>query len=467
MKGKKGFRVEVDSMGKVKIPRDAYWGSETQRAMENFPISGSGFPAGFIRILGLVKMVSAEVNMSLGLLDREIGSAIVRAAREVMEGKWNGHFVVDIFQTGSGTSTHMNANEVISNRAIEILGGEIGSKDPVHPHDHVNLGQSSNDVIPSCIHILAVEKIQQGLIPVLEKLRGELETRVVEFKSVIKLGRTHLQDALPVRLGQEFQGYASMIDHNLRRIKSNLPQLLELALGGTAVGTGINCHPEFPRKVIKRISEISGVQFREAENHFEAQGGRDAIVQTSATLKTLAVSLTKIANDFRWMGSGPRGGLGELEIPAVQPGSSMMPGKVNPVIAEAVLQVAAQVIGNDTVITLCGQSGNFELNTMMPVMALNLFQSIDLLTAAIGIFGEKLVKGLRPDKKRCQELMERSFAMVTVLTPEIGYDQAAEIAREAFYSKKSLLEIIRERHIISEDKIRAIFDPNLLTGPDG
>jgi fumarate hydratase class II len=359
----------------------------------------------------------------------------------------------------------MNANEVISNRAIEILGGEKGSKFPVHPNDHVNLCQSSNDVIPTAIHISAAESIQKRLKPVLKQFQQDLEKKRMEFKSVVKLGRTHLQDATPVLLGQEFEGYAAMISASLKRLELNLNQLLELALGGTAVGTGINRHRDFPKLVIQKINEKTGLKFIEARSHFEAQGSRDAAVQISATLKTLAVSVTKIANDIRWLGSGPYGGIGEITIPAVQPGSSIMPGKVNPVIIESVLQVAARVIGNDATVTLAGMSGNFELNVMMPVLGYALLQSIHLLASSLDIFTRKVIRGIKVDEKRCHELVEKSLAMVTALTPVIGYDRAAEIAREAFASGKSLKTVILDKKLMDEKQLSEILNPLSMTKP--
>ncbi len=461
---KKDFRIEKDSMGEVQIPGDVYWGAQTQRAVQNFPISGLKLPGVFIRALGLEKMAAAQTNVSLGLLDKEIGDAIVQAAREVAEGKLAAQFPVDVFQTGSATSTHMNANEVIANRAIEILGGELGSKQPVHPNDHVNMGQSSNDVIPTCIHIAGVESIKRELLPALQNFKDQLELKAEEFAPIVKLGRTHLQDAAPVRLGQEFAGYASMIRHSLERIEQGLEHLQELALGGTAVGTGLNTHPHFARLVIARINDLTGLDFREARDHFEAQGARDAVVHASAALKTLAVSLIKIANDIRWLGSGPYGSLGELLIPAVQPGSSMMPGKVNPVMAESLIQVAAQVIGNDAAITLGGLSGNFELNVMMPLMAYNFLLSIKLLAIGIRAFSDKCISGIQADQERCQGLVDKSLAMVTALVPVIGYDKAAEIAVEAYRTGKPLKALILEKKLLAPGDVEKVLDPETMTG---
>ena len=452
-------------MGQMKVPRHAYWGPETQRAYENFPISDLRFPREFIKALGVIKAASAETNMKLRLLSPKLGRAIYRAAREVMEGKWDDHFVLDIFQTGSGTSTNMNANEVIAHRANQILGGKVGEKKPVHPNDHVNLGQSSNDVIPSAIHISALEGIQSRLLPALNSLQLVLGKKAREFNSVLKIGRTHLQDATPIRLGQEFDGYASMVEHGRRRLETAGTRLAELALGGTAVGTGINTHPRFARLVIREINEMTGLALREAENHFEAQGAKDAVVEASGALKTAAVSLMKIANDIRWLGSGPRCGIGEIVIPPVQPGSSIMPGKVNPVIAEALCQVCAQVLGNDLTVTVAGMSGNFELNVMMPVMAYNLLQSIHLLSNATKVFTQKCVKGLKADEKRCREMVEKSLAMVTALSPHIGHDRAAEIAREAYKTGKTVREIAMQRQVLPAKKLEKILDPWKMTEP--
>ncbi len=459
------FRTEKDSMGEMKVPRNAYWGPETQRAIENFPISGLRFPRIFLRALAMIKMAAAQVNMELGPLERRPGKAILQAAREVLEGNFDHQFVLDIFQTGSGTSTNMNANEVIAHRANQILGGKIGDKKPIHPNDHVNLGQSSNDVIPSAIHIAAWEGIQKDLLPALKTLQKALEKKVREFDAVMKIGRTHLQDATPIRLGQEFSGYASMVKHGVRRIENLRGNLSELALGGTAVGTGINTHPRFARLVIKKINQMTGLSFREAENHFEAQGAKDAVVEASAALKTLSVSLWKIANDIRWLGSGPRCGIGEILIPPVQPGSSIMPGKVNPVIPEALCQVVAQVIGNDLTVSIAGMSGNFELNVMMPVMTYNLLQSIHLLSIASSVFTEKCVNGLKADKERCREMIEKSLAMVTALSPRIGHDAAAKIAREAYETGRTVREVAMEKRILPKGELEKILDPWRMTKP--
>ena len=389
----------------------------------------------------------------------------MKAAQEVIEGKLDRHFVVDIFQTGSGTSTNMNANEVIANRAIQILGGTVGSKKPVHPNDHVNLGQSSNDVIPTAMHIAVLESIQKSLLPALETLRDVLAGKGEEFDHIVKIGRTHLQDATPIRLGQEFGGYARQIELAVERLRKLNDSLCELALGGTAVGTGINTHPDFPGAAIRRLAISTGLPLREATNHFEAQGGRDAIVETSGALKTVAVSLTKIANDIRWLASGPRCGIGEINLPETQPGSSIMPGKVNPVIAESVVMAAAQVIGNDATITIGGMTGNFELNVMMPVMAHNVLESIRLLAASAKNFAEKCVSGITANIDRCNEMIEKSLAMCTALVPEIGYDAAAGIAKESYKTGKTVREIASAKKIISPERLNELLDPGRMTRP--
>ncbi len=452
-------------MGKVRVPADALYGAQTQRAVENFPISNLRFPREFIRALGLIKLAAAKTNVDLGLLDRKLCAAIIKAAQEVVDGKLDQHFVLDIFQTGSGTSTNMNANEVISNRAIQILGGVAGAKKPVHPNDHVNLGQSSNDVIPTAMHISAMELIERVLIPALRKLQRALAAKAKEFESIVKIGRTHLQDATPVRLGQEFGGYARQVELGIRRLEKLRDTLGELPLGGTAVGTGINTDPKFAAKTIQYLSKITGLKFREAEDHFEAQGGKDAVVEASGALKTIAVSLTKIANDIRWLGSGPRCGIGEIHLPEVQPGSSIMPGKVNPVIAESVLMAVAQVIGNDLTVTIGGQAGVFELNVMMPVMAHNLLESVRLLAASAGNFADHCISGIEANKERCNEMIEKSLAMCTALAPEIGYDAAAAIAKESYTTGKTVREIAVQKKILSPKRLNEILDPMRMTMP--
>ncbi|ACZ41343.1 fumarate lyase [Thermobaculum terrenum ATCC BAA-798] len=458
------FRIERDSMGEVRVPADAYYGAQTQRAVENFPISDLRFPRRFIKALGQIKMAAAEVNADLGLLDPEIARAIVQAAQEVIEGKMDSQFVVDIFQTGSGTSTNMNANEVIANRAIELLGGEIGTKSPVHPNDHVNLGQSSNDVIPTAIHVSTLSAIQEDLEPALSELLAALREKSVEFMPIIKTGRTHLQDATPIRLGQEFEGYAGQVERALQRLSYAKAELSEVALGGTAVGTGINTHPEFARRVCEKLSQLNGFEIRETTNHFQAQSSLDACVLTSGVLKTIAVSLMKIANDIRWLGSGPRAGIGELELPEVQPGSSIMPGKVNPVIAESLLMVCAQVIGSDAVVATGGQWGNFELNTMMPVVAYNLLQSVEIMASASSNFARKCVRGLRATE-RGPQLVEQGLAICTALAPEIGYDAAAKIAQEAHRTGRTIREVARERTQLSDEELDRILNPEVMTEP--
>jgi fumarate hydratase class II len=456
-------RKERDSMGEVEVPRDALFGAQTRRALDNFPVSELRKPRRFVQALGAIKLEAANVNHELGLLDEEVKDAIVEAAEEVVDGVLDNQFVVDVFQTGSGTSTNMNANEVISNRAIQIKGGELGSKEPVHPNDHVNMGQSSNDVIPTAIHLSALISIQEDLLPALEKLQAALEEKSREFDHVVKTGRTHLQDATPIRLGQEFTGYAGQIERGIQRVKKAREDLTEVALGGTAVGTGVNTHPEFASKVCEKLSERFGVRVRETENHFQAQSAMDGTVFTSGALKTVAVSLMKIANDIRWLGAGPRANLAELALPEVQPGSSIMPGKVNPVIAESAMMVAAQVIGNDTTIALAGQGGNFELNTMLPLIAYNLLQSIDLLGSAAANLADQTVVGLEATE-RGPELVENGLMLATALAPEVGYDKAADIAKEAFKTDQTIREVAREQTDLSEEELDETLDAKKMTG---
>ena len=460
----KQARTERDSMGEFTVPGDAYYGAQTMRAVVNFPISDLRFPRAFIRVLGQIKLAAAQVNAELGLLDGRLSDAVVCAAQEVADGKLDDQFVLDIFQTGSGTSTNMNANEVISNRAIEVLGGSIGSRSPIHPNDHVNLGQSSNDVIPTAIHVSALVSMHEELAPALEKLRAELERKAGEFMGVVKTGRTHLQDATPIRLGQEFRGYAGQIERAIARLRRTEEDLSEVALGGTAVGTGVNTHPQFAAKVCARLADVLGVPVRETENHFQAQSSLDAVVETSGALKTCAVGLMKIANDIRWLGSGPRAGIGEIDLPEVQPGSSIMPGKVNPVIPESVCQVAAQVIGNDATIAVAGQSGNFEINVMMPVAAFNLLQSIALLAAASRNLAEQCVSGLSATG-RGPEMVEKGLAIVTTLVPYVGYDAAAAIAKEAQATGKTIKEVALATTGLSADDLDRILDPASMTEP--
>jgi fumarate hydratase class II len=414
------FREENDTMGTVRVPEDAYYGSQTQRAVDNFPISGILLPTEFIRSLAMIKKFAAQINFELELLEKSKAEAIAQAAAEVIAGKFGDQFVVDVFQTGSGTSTNMNMNEVLATRGNEILTGQKAMKVPIHPNDHVNMGQSSNDVIPTTLHLAVLTSIKDRLLPALDILHDALWQKAAEFEKVIKIGRTHLQDAVPLTLGQEFSGYARQIELGIQRLQGIEKRLAELALGGTAVGSGLNAHPEFAGRVIRNIADRTGIAFTEAVNHFEAQAARDAAVEASGVLKTIAVSLTKIANDIRWLASGPRCGLGEINIPALQPGSSIMPGKVNPVIPEAMIQVAAQVMGNDTTIMLGGQSGNLELNVSIPVIAHNLLQSIRLLASGVEVFTEKCIKNISANREACAANIEKSLAMVTGLQGRSG-----------------------------------------------
>ena len=461
------MRIEKDSMGEMAVPKDALYGASTQRALLNLPVSGYRFSRPFIRALGLIKWGAAQANHDLGLLDAHRSALIVQAAEEVIEGKLDQHFPLDIFQTGSGTSTNTNANEVIANRCAQLAGKPIGSRDPVHPNDHVNMGQSSNDVIPSAIHLSAAEQLQDCLLPALEKLRSAFSGKAKEFHHIIKIGRTHLMDATPVRLGQEFAGYAQQVAYGKTRAEKAIEVLRELALGGTAVGTGLNRHPDFPAKVMRHLHQRTGLEFFEARDHFEAQGGKDSVVEASGQLKTIATSLFKIANDIRWLGSGPRCGIGEIRLPATQPGSSIMPGKVNPVLCESMMMVCAQVFGNDAVVTWAGANGNFELNVMMPVMAHNILESIRLLGNMADAFTEKCVVGIEANEERCRELVELSMAMVTSLAPKIGYDRAAEIAKESARTGKTVREICREKKVLGENELEGTLDPVAMTQPGG
>ena len=460
------MRIEKDSMGEMSVPNDAYYGAQTQRAFENFPVSDLKIPKPLIKALGIIKKSAAVVNHKLGYLPNDIKDAIVKASDEVINGKFDNQFIVDIFQTGSGTSSNMNTNEIIANRASEILGGNIGDRFPVHPNDHVNFGQSSNDVFPTAIHISSNMEVENSLIPALENLSKSLTNKVNEFEQVLKIGRTHLQDATPITLGQEFSGYKKMIDKSILRLKKAQSPLAELAQGGTAVGTGINTHIQFGELIALEISNNSGMKFKEAENHFEAQSTQDSVVELSGTLKTISVSLSKIANDIRWLGSGPRAGIGELILPSVQPGSSIMPGKVNPVICESMIQSCAQVIGNDIAITLGGQGGIFELNLMLPLISHNLLQSIQILSNSIKIFTEKLIDDLKADEKKCLDYIEGSLAMCTSLAPIIGYDKAAKIAYNAYESGKTVREIALEEKVLSFEKLNELLDAKSMTKPN-
>ncbi len=457
-------RREKDSLGPMEVPADALYGAQTQRAVENFPISGQRFPRRFLRALGIVKRACANANHELGELDARRFTAIRTAAEEVIDGQWDDHFPVDIYQTGSGTSTNMNANEVIANRALALLGGELGSQE-VHPNDHVNRSQSSNDVIPTAIHVAGATAIDEELVPALEGLADALDAKAVAFDDIVKSGRTHLMDATPITLGQEFSGYAAQARKGVRRAKAARDALLELALGGTAVGTGLNRPPEFPSIAIQYIAQSTGLAFREAGNPFEAQAARDDVVEAHGHLNTIATSLTKIANDLRWLGSGPRTGLYELQLPAIQPGSSIMPGKVNPVMSEMLTMVTARVMGNHTTITLGGMNGAFELNVYLPVMAHALLESTTLLARGAGTFATRCVEGLVANRARCEASVEANLSIVTSLAPAIGYDAAADIAKEAFRTDRTAREVARERGVLDEEHLEALLDPRSMTRP--
>ena len=458
-------RIEKDSMGPLEVPADAYYGVQTQRAVTNFPISGWPLPPRLIHAMGRIKRAGAKTNLELGLIDKKVAEAIVQAATEVVEGKLDAQFPVDIFQTGSGTSTNMNTNEVIASRANEILGGKRGDKSPVHPNDHVNLCQSSNDVFPTAIHISVIEALHKELFPALEHLQKTLAAKAQEFDKVMKIGRTHLQDATPIRLGQEFSGYATQVMYAQGRTEEAIDTLDALPLGGTAVGTGLNAHPEFAKRTIEKLSHELGIPLHEEHNHFEAASSRDACVAASGQLKTIAVGLAKIANDIRLLGSGPRCGIGELRIPPVQPGSSIMPGKVNPVIAESLIQVCLWVIGADVSITLGGLQSFFELNVAMPLIGAQMLESVHLLATASRNFADACVRGIEADRERCESLVEQSLAMCTPLAPVIGYDRAAEIAKKAYKEGKTVREVAREVSGLSEKQLDEIFNLRTLTEP--
>ncbi|MDZ7720952.1 MAG: class II fumarate hydratase [Balneolaceae bacterium] len=454
------YRIEKDSMGEVKVPKDAYYGAQTQRAFENFPISNIRFSSDFISALGRVKKAAALVNSDLELLDENISEAIQKAAQEVVDNKFDSDFVVEIFQTGSGTSTNMNANEIIAKRANEL---KSGTDVTIHPNDHVNFGQSSNDVIPTTIRVSATFSIRRNLIPALENLHKSLLEKGEELKDVVKTGRTHLMDAMPVTIQQEFGGYARQVELGIERLESTLERVQELPQGGTAVGTGINTDPEFGKRFAAAMSEDTGLDFVEAKNHFEAQATVDAPVELSGQLKTIAVGLMKIGNDFRWMNSGPNSGIGELQLKALQPGSSIMPGKVNPVIEESLTMVCAQVIGNDAAITVGGQAGNFELNVMLPVVAHNLLQSIEILSNAANNFAERSVQGLKANREKIEQMVGKNPVLVTALNPLIGYDKAAKIAKTAFAEERAVLDVAREMTDLSEEELKKALDPINMT----
>ena len=463
MSTRPNVRIERDSMGEMEVPADALYGASTMRAVLNFPISGIRFPRTFIRALGLVKQAAAKTNMSLGLLDEKPGNAIISAAQEVIDGSLDEHFVLDIFQTGSGTSTNTNANEVIANRASQILDGDLGSR-LVHPNDHVNMGQSSNDVIPTSIHLAALLAIKEDLIPALEFLAVELGKKSKEFWPVVKTGRTHLQDATPVRLGQVFLGFTGQAEYSVQRLQRAQEALAEVALGGTAVGTGVNTHEEFSARTCQSVSEAAGVFIKETSNHFQAQCSLDALVETSGELKTIAISLHKIANDIRFIASGPRAGLGEIALPEVQPGSSIMPGKINPVISESVIQVVAQVVGNDASVTLAGQGGYFELNTMMPVAAHNILQSIALLATSAHNFADQCVTGITATSVG-PDMVEKGLMLGTALAPAIGYDAAAAIAKEASAKGTTIREMAKEKTELSDAELDELLNLESMTEP--
>jgi fumarate hydratase class II len=458
-------RTESDSLGNVDVPADRYWGAQTQRSLENFAIGHEKMPPAIIKALGIQKKAAALTNFDLGKLDQKLFDAIVNAADEVIDGKLNSEFPLSVWQTGSGTQSNMNANEVISNRAIEALGGEIGSKDPVHPNDHVNMGQSSNDTFPTVMHIAAVTETHQTLIPSLELLEGALATKVKEFDHIVKIGRTHLQDATPLTLGQEFSGYTTQVQYGIQRIKAALPSLYQLAQGGTAVGTGINSKSGFAEKFAEHAAKLTGYDFVTAENKFEALAAHDAIIEMSGALNVFAASLLKIANDIRLLGSGPRCGIGELTLPANEPGSSIMPGKVNPTQAEAITMVCTQVMGNHTAITIAGSQGHFELNVYKPVMIYNLLQSIQLLADSVKSFTERCVIGIEANEERINQLLHESLMLVTALNPHIGYDNAAKIAKKAYNDGSTLKSAGVELGLLTEEQFNDWIDPASMTKP--
>jgi len=462
------YRKERDSMGEMLVPRWALWGASTQRAVENFPVSGRGVPAQVVHAFGHLKAACAKANLDLGKLPRSKARAIIRSANAVAQGELDEHFVVDVFQTGSGTSTNMNANEVIANHAAQQKGKKVGSRDFLHPNDHVNMGQSSNDTFPTAMHVAAAVALKHGLRPALVDLHKELKRKARRWDRITKIGRTHLMDATPIRMGQVFGGYASQVEHGIGRVDRALDALSELAIGGTAVGTGINTHPRFAQKVCAELSRRTKVRFREADNHPEAQAAKDGYVEASGQLKTVAVSLSKIANDIRWLGSGPRCGLGELQLPATQPGSSIMPGKVNPVICESVVQVAARVVGNDAVITygaFGGVGSILELNLAMPLLADAMMESIRILEGAVRIFLDKLLYGLEVDKERAEGLVEQSLMVVTPLAPVIGYDNASRIAKKALAEGKTIREVVTEEGLLEKKELDRLLEPRSMTEP--
>jgi len=454
-------RIEKDSLGEVRVPADALYGAQTQRAVENFPISGRGFGRRFIEALGRLKEAAAETNVELGLLSAGRGETIAAAAREVADGKWDDHFPLDIYQTGSGTSTNMNANEVIA----ALANRSAAAESRVHPNDHVNYGQSSNDIIPTAIHVACRAAIRDELVPALDRLHGALADRARDFDGVVKSGRTHLMDATPVRLGQEFGGYARQVEKGIERVERAGEELAEVALGGTATGTGINTHPEFARRTMAKLASRYGIDFREADDHFEAQGAKDACVSLAGALNTVAASLMKVADDIRWLASGPTSGISEIRLPAVQPGSSIMPGKVNPVICEALMMVCARVAGNATTVTIGGQRGNFELNVMMPVIADALLESITLLANAAEVFTDRCVAGITARPERARELLERNPSIATALNAYIGYDKAAVVAKKAAAEGRSVREVVEEMGLIDPEELDEALDVRQMTEP--
>ncbi len=459
------YRIEKDSLGEVKVPGKAYWGAQTQRAIENFPVSGITFPEVFIRSLALIKKSCASVNRELGLLDKKRSDAIIKAADEIIHGKLHDQFPVDIFQTGSGTSTNMNANEVIATRANEILTGRKNTKSPVHPNDHVNMGQSSNDVIPTAIHVSSYLQTKDLLLPALDGLYKTIQEKQANYRSTVKTGRTHLMDAMPITLAQEMSGWATQVGHSLKSIEGALSGLSELAIGETAVGTGINTPGDFGAKVSKALSQLTKMKFREARNHFEAQAAQTAVAEMSGRLKAAATGLIKLSNDLRWMNSGPMAGIAEIRLQSLQPGSSIMPGKVNPVIPEAVRMVCVQVIGNDAVISLSNALGEFQLNVMLPVIAHNIIQSITILANASRLLAEKVIKTFEADEARMAELLQRNPIIATVLNPAIGYDKAAEVVKKALKEKKTVRKVAVETGFLTEKEADKILDPLIMTRP--
>ncbi|GAB7017524.1 class II fumarate hydratase [Halostagnicola bangensis] len=456
------FRIEEDSLGEMQVPKNAYWGAQTQRAIQNFPISGISFGRRFVRALGVVKKAAAQANRDLGLVDDEIAESIIEAADEVIAGEHDDQFPVDVFQTGSGTSSNMNANEVIANRAAEIMGAEVGDR-VVHPNDHVNYGQSSNDVIPTAMHVASLEAVEKDIIPALDTLRESLERKEDEFDDVVKTGRTHLQDATPVTLGQEFGGYRAQVEKGLSRVDKVRDHLSELALGGTATGTGLNTHEEFPGRAAEYITKETGVQFREADNHFEAQAAHDAMSEAHGALRVVAGSLNKIANDLRLLASGPRNGLGELEQPENQPGSSIMPGKINPVVAEAVNQVHKQVIGNDAAVSAAAAEGQIDLNLYKPVLAHNFLESAELIANSSSIFADRFVDPIEANRDHCESAVLESMALATSLNVHIGYDKASEVAKTALKEDKTVREVALEKEYLTEDEADEVLDPAKMT----